>query len=195
MSETALIQALVAAQSVMETPKFDSTVKYGNTEFRFASLKAMLKSALPPLNKNGIALTQPSLQLDSGIWVIRTTLHKGDQTIFGDMPIIASDNKAQGFGSGVTYAKRYGLSALVGIAADEDDDGGEAAKAPPETQFVTVSQADEIEQNIKRSGADKAKFLNHFKVPDVTHLTTTQFLKAKQMLDERERRAVADAAA
>ena len=195
MSETTLIQALAAAQLEMKNAAFDSSVKYGNTEFKFASLGALREAVVPVLTKHGIAVTQPSHQLDSGAWVIRTTLHKGDQTLSGDMPIIASDNKAQGFGSGVTYAKRYGLAAMVCIASDEDDDGGEAAKAPLEMEFVTISQADEIEQNIKRLGADKSKFLNHFKVPDVTHLTTAQFLKAKEMLDERERRAVADATA
>lgn len=180
-----LVEALAAAQLEMKNPEFDSTVKYGNTQFRFASLQAMLKSALPPLNKHGIALTQPSFQLDSGVWVIRTTLHKGDQTIFGDMPIIASDNKAQGFGSGVTYAKRYGLSALVGIAADEDDDGGEAAKSPPDIHLISEAQQQQLRDEIANTGSDHEKFLAFFQVNNVREMTQQQFEKAMQTLAKK----------
>lgn len=180
-----LVEALAAAQLEMKNPEFDSTVKYGNTQFRFASLKAMLKSALPPLNKHGIALTQPSFQLDSGVWVIRTTLHKGDQTIFGDMPIIASDNKAQGFGSGVTYAKRYGLSALVGIAADEDDDGGEAAKSPPTIELISQTQQQQLNDKIAETGSDEEKFLAFFKVRSVQEMNQQQFTQAMKALAKK----------
>lgn len=182
---TTLVEALAAAQLEMETPKFDSTVRYGNTEFRFASLKAILDVVKPSLSKHGIALTQPSLQLDSGAWVIRTTIHKGEETLFGDMPIIAGDNKAQGFGSGTTYAKRYGLSALVGVAADEDDDGAEAAKSPPNIELVSQAQQQQLNDKIAETGSDEEKFLAFFKVRSVQEMNQQQFTQAMKALAKK----------
>jgi len=193
MSETTLVQALAAAQAEMKNAPFDKE----NPHFKskFASLTSIRNTALPVLAKHGIAVTQPGVHLDSGTWAIRTILSKGDEHMQGDTPIIADKSNAQAFGSAMTYAKRYGLAAMVCIASDEDDDGNEATKQPPKHEYVTIDQVKEISSEIDRLDADRGKFLQHFKVGDLSQLTTMQYLKAMQMLEERERRAVADAAA
>lgn len=186
MSETTLIQALASAQAEMKNAPFDKV----NPHFKskFASLTSIRNTALPVLAKHGIAVTQPGIQLESGTWAIRTILSKGDEHMQGDTPIIADKNNAQAFGSAMTYAKRYGLSAMVCIASDEDDDGNEASQSPPSQEFVTPNQAKQIEDDINRLDADKGRFLNHFDVSNVSQLTTAQFAKAREMLDLRERR-------
>ena len=193
MTEANLVQALAAAQAEMKNAPFDKT----NPHFKskYASLTSIRNTALPILAKHGIAVTQPGVQLDSGTWVIRTILSKGSETMQGDIPIIADKGNAQAFGSAMTYAKRYGLSAMVCIASDEDDDGNEATKSPPNTDYITIDQVKEIDAEIKRVDADKKKFLQHFKVNDISQLTAMQYLNAMNMLEERERRAVAEAAA
>ena len=193
-NETTLIEALAAAQAEMKNAAFDTSVRYGNTEFKFASLSSLRDAVVPVLAKHGIAVTQSGIQLESGAWVIRTTLHKGGETIVGDTPIIANDNKAQGFGSGMTYAKRYGLAAIVCLASEQDDDGAEAQKSPPGDQKITANQVTEISAEIDRLGADRQKFLSHFKITDIKQLSAMQYLTAMNMLEQRERREVEEAA-
>ena len=193
MSETTLIQALASAQAEMKNAPFDKE----NPHFKskFASLTSIRNTALPVLTKHGIAVTQPGVQLDSGTWVIRTILSKGEERMEGDTPIIADKGNAQAFGSAMTYAKRYGLSAMVCIASDEDDDGNEATKSPPNHEYISIDQVKEINSEIDRLGADRKKFLQHFKVADISQLSAMQYLKAMNMLEERERRAAAQDAA
>ena len=193
MAEITLIQALAAAQAEMKNAPFDKI----NPHFKskYASLTSIRDTAIPALSKNGIAVTQTGVQVDPETWVIRTTLHKDAETFSGDIPVIADKANAQAFGSAMTYAKRYGLAAIVCISSDEDDDGNEATKAPPQTEYIKIDQVKEISSEIDRLGADRQKFLQHFKVGELSQLTAMQYLKAMNMLEERERRAVADAAA
>ena len=193
MAEITLTQALAAAQAEMKNAPFDKTNPHFKSQY--ASLTSIRDTAIPALSKNGIAVTQTGVQVDPETWVIRTTLHKDAETFSGDIPVIADKANAQAFGSAMTYAKRYGLAAMVCISSDEDDDGNEATKAPPQTEYIKIDQVKEISSEIDRLGADRQKFLQHFKVGELSQLTAMQYLKAMNMLEERERRAVADAAA
>ncbi|WP_252341658.1 ERF family protein, partial [Escherichia coli] len=59
-------------------------------------------------------------------------IHQSGDWIAATYPLVVTskDETAQGYGSAVTYARRYGLSALMGVIADTDDDGNAASKAP-----------------------------------------------------------------
>ena len=124
-SKPTLISALVKAQSQMSHAAFDQT----NPHFKskFASLKSVIDAVKPALNANGIAFLQEAVQID-GVTHIETVFYGyNDMLRTGPVPVVADKQNAQGFGSGMTYAKRYSLSMALGIAADEDDDGNAAA--------------------------------------------------------------------
>ncbi|ARO14408.1 ERF family protein [Ketogulonicigenium robustum] len=121
--------ALAAAQAEMGKALKSSS----NPHFRskYADLGAVMDACLPALNSHGIAVFQPALTIGDDRY-IRTVLAHGESgtTIECDVPLIVSKNDMQGYGSAVTYARRYGLMAMAGIAP-EDDDGNAAASAAP----------------------------------------------------------------
>ena len=120
--------ALAAAQSEMGKALKDST----NPHFRskYADLGNVMDACLPALNKNGIAVFQPVGRDEIGIYVDTVLLHTSGEKLECRVPLILGKNDMQGFGSAQTYARRYGLMTMAGIAP-EDDDGNAAAKAAP----------------------------------------------------------------
>ena len=121
--------ALAAAQSQMGKALKDS--KNPHFKSSYADLSSVVGACMPALNANGIAVVQPFTDDETGRYV-KTILVHGDsgETLECRVPLIVNKNDMQGFGSAATYARRYGLMAMAGIAP-EDDDGNAAAKSPP----------------------------------------------------------------
>ena len=125
---TTLAEALLAAQSEMKNPAFDTTNPHFKS--RFASLAGVRAAVLPVLNKHGIALVQDLTTTERGV-ACRTVLIKGgEQLVFGPLEIPATKNDAQGFGSAATYARRYSLQTAVCVVGDDDDDANAACAGP-----------------------------------------------------------------
>ena len=126
-----LAEALAKAQGIMKAPKKDRTVvvrtKSGGTyEFDYATFDAIVESARGPLSANGIAFVQAA-QIEGGQVVIETRLiHSSGQWLSTSLSAGQSESGPQALGSLISYLKRYSLSALLGIVADEDDDGNAA---------------------------------------------------------------------
>ena len=106
----------------------------------------MVASASPVLAKHGLAVTQ-SITFVNGsqgpIDALNTTLlHKSGQFIEHAMILHLPKNDPQGQGSAVTYARRYAYMAILGLVADDDDDGNAATrpKARPAVE-AQVSKA------------------------------------------------------
>lgn len=128
-----LYSALAAAQAEMGPALKDAVnpaFKQGGKEAKYADLAAVLAAVMPPLNKHGIAMIQPTFDDETGRYV-KTILIFGEtgETMEWRVPLIIVKNDMQGYGGAVTYARRYGAM-CVGIAP-EDDDGNTAAKATP----------------------------------------------------------------
>lgn len=120
--------AFVKAQAEMGNAVKDST----NPFFRnkYADLNAVREACLPVLNKFGISVLQPTIQIEGKNFVKTILLHESGETIESLTEILfAKQNDPQAQGSGITYARRYGLQSLVNIGA-EDDDGNKAAEQP-----------------------------------------------------------------
>jgi hypothetical protein len=95
---------------------------------RYADLSACVEAVIEALNANGIALIQRTLPCESGVTVETVFLHTSGETMSsGPLHVPASKNDPQGYGSALTYARRYSLMAACGIAP-EDDDGNAASK-------------------------------------------------------------------
>lgn len=90
--------------------------------FKYAPLDSILNAVRKPLADNGLAISQ---LLDSGN-LVTTLLHKDGGSLSGRLPLPDVEG-IQEFGSAVTYLRRYSIQAILGIAAEEDDDGNHAA--------------------------------------------------------------------
>lgn len=121
-----IAEALAKAAGAITNPVKNREVTVrsdkGNYKFKYATFDAILDSIRKPLSDNGLWFVQT---LD-GNQMVTTLYHSSGQTLNSRIPFVAGGNKPQEVGSALTYAKRYGLCALLGIAADEDDDGNAA---------------------------------------------------------------------
>jgi hypothetical protein len=98
---------------------------------RYADLATVVEAVIDGLNSNGIALVQKTALCDTGVIVETTFIHEsGESMSTGQLHVPASKHDAQGYGSALTYARRYSLMAACGVAP-EDDDGNAAVAARP----------------------------------------------------------------
>ncbi len=120
--------ALAAAQ--MQMGKAVKDTKNDHFRSKYADLASVMDACMGALNANGIAVYQPTVDDEGGRYVKTILAHVSGETLECRVPLIVQKNDMQGYGSAVTYARRYGLMGMAGIAAD-DDDGNAAAKAAP----------------------------------------------------------------
>jgi hypothetical protein len=121
-----LTGALVKAQSVMKAAHFNK--KNPHFKSSYADMNAVLDAVRKPLLDNGLAVTQTT-EMRNGVFCLITRLaHQSGEWIAGEYPLPATGRPHE-IGSAITYAKRYSLSAIAGISADEDDDGNAAQDA------------------------------------------------------------------
>ena len=170
--------ALAAAQ--MEMGK--ALKQSNNPHFRskYADLGNVMDACLEPLNRHGIAVVQPTGEDDHGRHVKTVLIHgESGETLECVVPLIIQKNDMQGYGSAVTYARRYGLMAMAGIAP-EDDDGNGAAKARPKT--VTAEQFVSLRDMVEAAGADIGKFLKAYNASDLEQFPADRFEHAMAQL-------------
>lgn len=107
---------------------------------KYADLQSCWDSCRSLLACNGLSVVQTFIQDASGesVTISTTLLHSSGQWISGDLTMKPAKADPQGIGSAITYARRYALAAIVGIVADEDDDGNAATvKAQPQQSKVS----------------------------------------------------------
>lgn len=129
-----IAKSLVKAQKAFGPALKSAT----NPHFRskYADLSACVEAVIDALNGAGIALVQHSHECEDGVIVETVFVHESGETYSaGKLHVPASKKDPQGYGSALTYARRYSLMAACGIAP-EDDDGNAAAKAKPEPKEV-----------------------------------------------------------
>ncbi len=128
-----------------------------NTFFKskYADLASVVEAIRGPLSENGLSYVQLTIPSEKDEVQIETVLmHESGEWISSTIALPVAKADAQGFGSAMTYARRYGLSAMVGVAP-EDDDGNAAAKAAPKTVAgQTWDQMEPDEQNFLQGIAD-----------------------------------------
>lgn len=119
-----LAAALVKSQKEIEGAKKDSNNPFFKS--KYANLETVIEAVKKPLNNHGITF----LQIVTLEGVETVLLHESGEFISGITPVIvAKPNDPQALGSAITYAKRYGLQAIVGLPSEDDD--GESAMGRP----------------------------------------------------------------
>lgn len=146
----AIAAALAKAQASMGHAVKDRTNPHMRN--KYATLVACIDAVRGPLSANGIALAQSGTYRPEDSTVVVTTmlLHSSGQWLAADTSFApsalatkgASATDAQSIGSAITYGKRYGLMAMVGISSEDEDDDGNAAsgrQAPAREQPSTTT--------------------------------------------------------
>lgn len=115
-----LAAALAAFQA--ELPKVVKNASNPHFKNKFADLTELSNVVLPVLGKHGLAWSaMPNMVEGRGMVLETTLLHESGEKMTGAYPLVGST--PQQIGSAITYARRYALAAVTGVAADDDDDG------------------------------------------------------------------------
>lgn len=117
-----IAKALAAAQAELEPAA--KNAENPHLRNRYADLSAVYEAIRKVLPKHGLAVAQVMLPRDDGKAHVRTTLlHESGLWIAGEC-VMPCDKQGgiQGMGSAITYARRYSLSAIVGVVSEVDDD-------------------------------------------------------------------------
>lgn len=158
----ALAAALALAQGEIRPAIKDALNPAFNS--KYADLAAVFDAVRPALAKHGLSVVQMPEHSDDALLHLTTRImHKSGQWMEGTMSIPVGKVNAHGYGSAITYARRYALAAAVGVVADEDDDGNAAVQTqatrpitgkqvavdefnalPPEAQIIVQEWADEV---------------------------------------------------
>lgn len=119
-----LAAAMIAAQQSFDRVRKNAT----NPHFRsqYADLATVIEALVPGLLANGVLMTQPVVRMDDGNLVLRTILtHAASGEAMASEVPLPTPTDWQKWGSALTYARRYTLLSLAGVAP-EDDDGNHA---------------------------------------------------------------------
>lgn len=121
-----LAEALAKAQGDIANAKKASS----NPHFKsnYADLAAIVTAIKSAFSANCLSYYQATDTDDQGNVILFTTIaHKSGQWVRSSYPVRPVQATPQGFGSALTYARRYSLAALAGVAAEDEDDDGNAA--------------------------------------------------------------------
>lgn len=124
-----LAAALAKAQKVMGVAKKDSENPFFKS--KYSDLASVVDAIKNPLADNGLSYVQATdIDEHGGVIVETTLMHSSGQWIESRLRMTPTKPDPQGIGSCITYARRYGLQALVGVPSDDDD--GNAASCEPQ---------------------------------------------------------------
>lgn len=128
-------EAFAAAQAELpEIPKTKTakipTRNGGEYSYTYADLSDVLAACRPILNRHGLSVAQSVSGTHDDVAVVTRIFHKSGHVEEFGPTVLPAGADARGVGSAITYARRYGLCAALGIVPDEDDDGRAASNRP-----------------------------------------------------------------
>jgi hypothetical protein len=169
-SISAFMPAFLKAQAAFKPAIKDAT----NPHFKskYVALDGVLEAVAKPLRDCGIAIVQQTDIEHAQTILITRLIHESGEWIAGRYPVHPVKADPQGEGSALTYARRYALMALVGIAP-EDDDGNAATAAA--NKPVSADQVATLRDWIAETQSDEAKFCKAFGIAKVEELPAAKF--------------------
>ncbi len=122
-----LFAALVKFQSELK-PVSKDTVNPAFPRAKYADLAGIFDEVLPLMTANGLGIIQESARHENMARITTRIIHNSNQWIESDLDLMPAKEGPQAFGSAFTYGRRYAMQSLLGITAEEDDDGNRASQ-------------------------------------------------------------------
>jgi hypothetical protein len=179
--------ALAKAQGAMKPAILNKI----NPHFKnkYADLSSIIEAIRAPFAANGLSITQTPELIDGSFVLVTTLRHSTGQWISGIYPLPANAT-AQQLGSALTYAKRYTLSSLACIAADEDDDAEAANKngnvSTVPSPKINQEQVNSLISFLDEASADKAKFCTYMKIKSIPDLPSARYTEAVAAIEQTQ---------
>ena len=130
-----LSAALAKAQGQIQGAKKDSTNPHFKSDY--ADLASVWDACRQALSGNGLSVAQSAENSEHGYGVTTLLMHSSGQWLRGTLYLKPMKDDPQGAGSALTYARRYALSSMIGIAPEDDD--ANAASEKPSSKPVSVA--------------------------------------------------------
>ncbi len=132
--------ALAKVQGQMGTAIKDAKNPYFKNHY--ADLNSIREACMPALHSNGITLLQPTIERNGKNYVETLLLHESGEWLSCETEILfGKKDDAQAQGSGITYARRYGMQSMLNVGAD-DDDGNTASQPNAKVEPKAQTKAD-----------------------------------------------------
>lgn len=180
-----LAEALSKLQGLVEDPVKNKSAH----KCKYADLPQVLQILRPLLSSAGLSVSQfPGIEEDK-ITIETMLMHKSGQWISSVLKMNAlgansSMNKAQEMGAVITYGRRYALTSLLGIAADEDTDAN-----PNGANSNNRASSIQIETLLKLLNNDKDRIRNmmeRLKLDNINNLTLDQYLTVTKSINQNK---------
>lgn len=152
-----IIAKLLAAQKEFPAIAKNRTANIGGKfSYKYADLGDIIAAALPVLHKHGLVLSQVGVVID-GKQALRTVIGDGESEIQSDL-LLPESKDPQDTGAILTYFRRYSLTSILGIVADEDTDGPpKGDQRPAQKQPESAANAPQSTNGFKGYGDTVAK--------------------------------------
>lgn len=184
-----LLDALLAFQQDLPRLQKDAI----NPAFKgakYVTLEKLTEQTVPVLNEHGLlwitmpAVTEYGPALDYRLIHVAT-----NQEICGSMPLLLKTTDPQAQGSALTYARRYSMMTVLGLVANEDDDGQRATVGPQKSAPSRVLSTDELSRvlaELKAKNKDLELVLGAFGLTSAAHLTNAHAYDIRAWLDGKK---------
>jgi len=187
--------ALSKFQGEVTNPK--NSAKNPQFNSKYAPLQDILSLVRPLLSKQGLSILQSTTGDLENVTISTTLLHesgefletepfilKGEQTARGGAKVL----NVQGAGSMITYIRRYQISAILGLASEDDDDGNHASKKNENTTLTTIdrNKVQAIRTLAERKGVNQTSICSAYSISRFELMTYEMWREATEKLEKKE---------
>jgi hypothetical protein len=177
MADNKLFAAMAKAFPSIEGATKDSN----NPAFKskYADLSSVVEAVKPALIANGLFYVQMTHEQQGGVCIETVVCHEGgEQMSFGKLFVPAGKQDAQGYGSALTYARRYSLMTAFGVCP-EDDDGNAASRAAAPLaavpNLISAEQLSTLQTLTSQAGTDVKALCTFYKIESLPELPVTAY--------------------
>lgn len=182
--EPSLHGALAAAFGEIES----ATKSANNPHFKskYADLTTVIEAIKPALIKHGLFFTQRPEPSPNGVTIETVIGHiSGAEMSLGKLFVPANKNDAQGFGSALTYARRYALVTAFGVPVEDDDGNAASRTSAKPAEVISDAQWAELVQLIEVTKSDSIAFCKAYQIDSLKALPAAAFERAKRQLNTK----------
>ena len=183
-----LAEALSKAQAHIEGAKEDATNPFFKS--KYADLSSVWNACKKALSSHGLSVVQTVENGGEKVYLVTMLLHSSGQWIRSYMPILATKQDPQAFGSAMTYCRRYALAAMVGVCPADDD--AETAMnvarkptpaSPMSKGIISQTQVDEIKKLLFGRDELQQKLLDWAQIADIEDLPLSKYAGAMKAIE------------
>ena len=164
-------------------PEIEGATKDSNNpafKSKYADLSSVSEAIKPALINHGLFYVQLTHEQQGGVCIETQVCHEsGEQMSFGKLFVPAGKQDAQGYGSALTYARRYSLMTAFGVCP-EDDDGNAASKPTPARAEAPADRINEeqlatLQTLTSQAGTDLKNLCTFYKIGSLPELPATAY--------------------